>query len=114
MKAKKLTKKQSGISLIESVVSSCIVLFILTSSFLVFNSSMINTVVSKKRVELANQLDRKVNKYLLTGVFSTSRIGQSTFFYRKASSPKLVKFVAKNTAFDVEMSKEILRHGKTI
>ena len=114
MKIKKLTKNQSGISLIETVISSCIILFILSSSFLVFNSNMVNSTVSKKKVELANQLERKINKYLLTGMFSTSRIGQSTFFYRKASSPKLIKFVAKNTAFDVEVSKEILRHGKVI
>ena len=114
MKAKRLTKKQIGVSLIETVISSCIILFILSSSFLVFNSNMVNSAVSEKKVELANQLDRKINKYLLTGVFSTSRIGQSTFFYRKASSHKLVKFVAKNTAFDVEVSKEILRHNKAI
>ncbi|MFT5950762.1 MAG: hypothetical protein ACI9BN_001015 [Francisella sp.] len=114
MKIKRLAREQSGVSLIETVISSCIILFILSSSFLVFNSNMINSSVSGKRVELVDQLDRKINKYLLTGVFSTSRIGQSTFFYKKASSPKLVKFVAKNTAFNVEVSKEILRHGKTI
>ncbi|MFT4694485.1 MAG: hypothetical protein ACI8TE_001401 [Francisella sp.] len=114
MKIKRLAREQSGVSLIETVISSCIILFILSSSFLVFNSNMINSSVSGKRVELVDQLDRKINKYLLTGVFSTSRIGQSTFFYKKASSPKLVKFVAKNTVFNVEVSKEILRHGKTI
>ena len=114
MKANRLTKKQSGVSLIETVISSCIILFILSSSFLVFDSNMINSAVSQKRVELVNQLDKKINQYLLTGVFNTSSIGQSTFFYRKASSHKLVKFVAKDTASDVEVSKEILKHGKTI
>lgn len=114
MRFKYPIKKQQGVSLIETVISACIILFILSSSFLVFSSNIVHSSVSEKKVELANQLDKKINTYLLTGVFSTSRVGQSTFFYKKASSPKLVKFSAKNTAFDVQVSKEILRHGKTV
>lgn len=110
----RLVRKQRGVSLIETVISSCVILFILSSSFLIFNSNIVHSSVSEKKVKLVNQLDKKISDYLLTGVFNTSKIGQNTFFYTKASNPKLIKFVAKDSTFAVKVSKEVLKYEKTI
>lgn len=54
-----LQRRQKGLSLIESVISSGLVLFILSSSFLVINSTVKTSVTTEKRVLLAEQLDKK-------------------------------------------------------
>lgn len=68
------SKRQKGLSLVESLISSGIGLFILTSSFLVINSTIMTSVTSEKRVQLSQELDKKIDHYILTGRFNKSSI----------------------------------------
>ncbi|MED7819880.1 MULTISPECIES: PulJ/GspJ family protein [unclassified Francisella] len=105
-------KRQQGLSLIESLISSFIGLFIVTSSFLVINSTIMTSVASEKRVQLTEELDKKINYYILTGSFNKGSIEGNDFFKSKASSSSLVKFVGTNEKSRITVSKEVIKYNK--
>ncbi|WP_369844738.1 hypothetical protein [Francisella philomiragia] len=51
--------KQKGASLVESIISSGLILFVLSSSFLIINSSITTSVIAEKKTQLIQQLDKK-------------------------------------------------------
>ncbi|MDE4990306.1 hypothetical protein NAH39_09280, partial [Francisella tularensis subsp. holarctica] len=59
------TSKQRGLSLVESLISSGLILFVLLSSFLVINSVITTSVSVEKKFQLSQQLDKKIVKYIL-------------------------------------------------
>ncbi|AFJ42842.1 hypothetical protein [Francisella orientalis] len=74
--------KQKGASLVESIVSSGLILFVL-SSFLIINSSITTSVIAEKKIQLTQQLDKKIADYILTGKFNTKTIDDDYFFQKK-------------------------------
>ncbi|WP_150466781.1 type II secretion system protein J [Francisella sp. SYW-9] len=107
-------KRQKGLSLIESVLSSVIGLFILTSSFLVINSTIMTSVTSQKRVQLNQELEKKIDHYILTGNFNSTSIQGNEFLKSKASNSSLVKFVGKNKESGIAVSKEIIKYKSSV
>ncbi|AIT10324.1 hypothetical protein LO80_07800 [Candidatus Francisella endociliophora] len=110
---RRFLRKQKGLSLIESVISSGLVLFMLSSSFLVINSTIKTSVNTEKKTLLAEQLDKKIDYYILTGRFSTSSVDNNTFTQTKSSNSKLAKFIGKNNDFGITVSKEVIKYGKS-
>ncbi|API86151.1 PilW family protein [Francisella uliginis] len=107
-------KRHKGLSLIESLISSAIGLFILTSSFLVINSTLMTSVTSEKKVQLSQELDKKVDSYILTGKFDKNSTQQGNDFLKvKGSSSNLVKFVGENKESGITVSKEVIKHNKS-
>ncbi|WP_245323083.1 hypothetical protein [Francisella sp. LA112445] len=106
--------RQKGLSLIESVLSSVIGLFILTSSFLVINSTIMTSVTSEKRVQLNQELDKKIDHYILTGDFNKSPTQGDEFLKSKSSDPSLVKFIGKNKDSGITISKEIIKYKSSV
>jgi type II secretory pathway pseudopilin PulG len=104
--------KQKGLSLIESIISSALILFILSASFLVINSTITTSFISEKKVLLAEQLDKKINQYVLTGRFNATTIANNTFSEVKSSNSKLAKFIGKNKDFGIIVSKEVIKYDK--
>ncbi|WP_234384142.1 hypothetical protein [Francisella noatunensis] len=51
--------KQKGASLVESIISSGLILFVLSSSFLIINSLITTSVIAEKKTQLIQQLDKK-------------------------------------------------------
>lgn len=99
-------------SLVESVISSGIILFVLSSSFLVINSTIkISTTVEKKTL-LAEQLDQKIDHYILTGHFEKAPVDNNNFSQVKSSNSGLAKFIAEDKDLDIVVSKEVVKYGK--
>lgn len=107
------TSKQQGLSLVESIISSGLILFVLLSSFLVINSVITTSVTVEKKVQLSQQLDKKIAQYILTGKFSTTSIAKSDFLQTKSSNSNLVKFVGINQNFGIKVSREVIKYGTT-
>lgn len=115
MKVKLSAKhKQKGLSLIESVISSGVMLFVLSSVFLVINSTITTSVSIEKRTLLAEQLNRRIDNYILTGRFDTTSVENKDFSQSKSSNSKLAKFVGKDKEFGITVSKEVIRYGKSV
>ncbi|AJI53428.1 type II secretion system protein [Francisella philomiragia] len=106
--------KQKGASLVESIISSGLILFVLSSSFLIINSSITTSVIAEKKTQLIQQLDKKIADYILTGKFNTKTIDDDYFFQKKVNDSKLTKFIAKNKDFDLCISKEIIKYGSNL
>ncbi|MEY8702743.1 type II secretion system protein [Francisella philomiragia] len=103
--------KQKGVSLVESIISSGLILFVLSSSFLIINSSITTSVITEKKTQLIQQLDKKIADYILTGRFNDQTIGDDYFSQKKVNDSKMIKFVAKNKDFNICVSKEIMKYG---
>jgi Tfp pilus assembly protein PilV len=109
LRTKKLKlSNQSGMSLIETTISSGILLFILSSSFLVINTTISTSSVVERKVELSQRLDAKIDRYLVTGRFNAAPVKSNEFKQVQSSNPKIAKFEAKDNDFNVKISKEVL------
>lgn len=106
-------KRHKGLSLIESLISSAIGLFILTSSFLVINSTLMTSVTSEKKVQLSQELDKRADSYILTGKFDKNSAEGNSFLKTKGSSSNLVKLVGQNKESGITVSKEVIKHNKS-
>lgn len=102
-------KFQRGMSLIETIISSSILLFILSTSFLVINTTIGTTSVIEKKMQLSQNLDSKIDRYLITGKFNHAYNQSNEFKQVKSSNPKIAKFEAKNKDFNIKITKEVLK-----
>ncbi|API87398.1 pilus assembly protein [Francisella uliginis] len=66
-------KSQAGFGIVESMLAAMILLFVLSSGFLLLNSVLVNITLENKKDEIATILDERVNIYRLTGVFDDSK-----------------------------------------
>lgn len=107
------TSKQRWLSLVESLISSGLILFVLLSSFLVINSVITTSVTVEKKFQLSQQLDKKIAQYILTGRFNDMAVGNSDFLQAKSSNSNLVKFVGIDRNFGIMVSKEVIKYGTT-
>ncbi|GAB4221784.1 MAG: hypothetical protein Kow0076_0550 [Francisella sp.] len=69
----KKNKLQSGFGIVESLIASLILLFVLSSGFILLNSVLVNITLENKKYEIASILDERVNIYRLTGVFDDTK-----------------------------------------
>lgn len=107
-----LTQHQNikGISLIESLISIAIMLFIMTTFALVISSTITTSTLADKKVKLTDALDEKIDEYSITGNFILSGSGDITFSQSDVEGdPDLIRFEANNTAFDIVVSREVTK-----
>ncbi|MBK2357210.1 pilus assembly protein [Francisella hispaniensis] len=69
----KKVKSQAGFGIVESMLAALILLFVLSSGFLLLNSVLVNITLENKKDEIANILDERVSVYRLTGVFDDTK-----------------------------------------
>lgn len=74
------TKLQAGFGIVESMLAAMILLFVLSSGFLLLNSVLVNITLENKKDEIATILDERVNIYRLTGVFDDSKTADGIEF----------------------------------
>ena len=65
-------KSQQGFGIVESMLAAMILLFVLSSGFIILNSILVSIALDNKKEELSAALDEKVSIYRLTGVFDDS------------------------------------------
>ncbi|AIT09313.1 hypothetical protein LO80_04575 [Candidatus Francisella endociliophora] len=101
-------KSIKGISLIESVISIAIMLFIMTTFSLVISSTITTSTLADKKVRLTDALDERIDEYAILGTFNTSSSGSMTFSqFDVEEDPDLIKFEANNTDFNLQVSREV-------
>jgi uncharacterized membrane protein len=66
------TKSQQGFGIVESMMAAMILLFVLSSGFIILNSILVSVALDNKKEELSSALDDRVSIYRLTGVFDDS------------------------------------------
>lgn len=66
-------KLQAGFGIVESMLAAMILLFALSSGFILLNSVLVNITLENKKDEIASILDERVSIYRLTGVFDDSK-----------------------------------------
>ncbi|APC91013.1 MULTISPECIES: pilus assembly protein [Francisella] len=66
-------KSQAGFGIVESMLAALILLFVLSSGFLLLNSVLVNIILENKKDEIATILDERVSVYRLTGVFDDTK-----------------------------------------
>jgi len=66
-------KSQAGFGIVESMIAAMILLFALSSGFILLNSVLVNITLENKKDEIATILDERVARYRLTGVFDDSK-----------------------------------------
>jgi uncharacterized membrane protein len=81
-----VTKSQAEFGIVESMLASMILLFVLSSGFLLLNSVLINITLENKKDEIASILDERVNIYRLTGVFDDTKTEDGIEFKKNSGS----------------------------
>ncbi|MED7788212.1 pilus assembly protein [Francisella sp. 19X1-34] len=98
-----VTKSQAGFGIVESMLAAMILLFVLSSGFLLLNSILINITLENKKDEIASILDERVNIYRLTGVFDDSKTEDGIEF------KKTVVLTVENKAKPIKEKKSVDR-----
>ncbi|AIT10291.1 hypothetical protein LO80_04985 [Candidatus Francisella endociliophora] len=100
-----------GVSLIEALISVAIMLFILFSMFLVFNSAILSSSVVDDKVNLYDQLNDRIDNYRLTGVFDNTSSGTITFSEQQLSDPELIRFTINDSSNGgMTVSKDVAKY----
>ncbi|TDT71350.1 hypothetical protein EDC55_11238 [Allofrancisella inopinata] len=65
-------ESQAGLGIVEAMLAALILLFVLSSGFLLLNSVLVSITLDNRRNEISSVLDDRVSVYRLTGVFDDS------------------------------------------
>ncbi|MED7787663.1 hypothetical protein [Francisella sp. 19X1-34] len=72
------------------------------------------SVTSAKRVQLSQELNKKIGHYILTGDFNDASTKGNSFLKSKSLNSSLVKFVGKNKESGITISKEIIKYKSSV
>jgi type II secretory pathway pseudopilin PulG len=107
MNLSKRVTKQQGITLVESIISMAILLFLLFAFFLIFNSTILSTSTLNKRVDMVSALDQRIDDYALTGNFDNTSSGSMVFSQEATDDPTTVKFTVTGSGITVSKDRAI-------
>ena len=96
------TKSQQGFGIVESMLAAMILLFVLSSGFIILNAILVSVALDNKKEELSVALDERVSVYRLTGVFDDSSVGSIGF-------KKTITVEQENSAEPIEDDKPVNR-----
>ncbi|WP_052399173.1 type II secretion system protein [Candidatus Francisella endociliophora] len=97
-------KNNKGFSMIELMITVVLIVFLLFAVFYAISSVISGSILTEKRVELTNQLDKRVNEFMVTGEFDTSDADGITFA-KLDSDDEVAEFSATNEAFSLTIIK---------
>ncbi|WP_261986280.1 type II secretion system protein [Francisella philomiragia] len=97
-------KNLKGFTFIEVLIASILGIFVLMAAFYAIGNILSNAVLTEKKVELANELESRVDNYMLTGSFDDSSSGDLTFS-RVDSGSGIREFVGTNSSFSLQIIK---------
>ncbi|GMN89431.1 type II secretion system protein [Francisella sciaenopsi] len=97
-------KNLKGFVFLEVLIASILGIFVLIAAFYAIGNILSNAVLTEKKVELANELESRVDNYMLTGSFDDSSFGDLTFS-RVDSGSGIREFVGTNSSFSLQIIK---------
>ncbi|MEY8766550.1 MULTISPECIES: PulJ/GspJ family protein [Francisella] len=98
------TKKRKGFTFLEVLIASLLGVFVLIAVFYAVGNILSNGVLTEKRVELANELEARVDNYMLAGNFDDSPSGDLAFS-RVDSGSGIREFIGINSNFSLQVIK---------
>ncbi|WP_231865150.1 type II secretion system protein [Francisella hispaniensis] len=96
-------KAIKGFTIIEVLIVAALGLFTLMTAFYAIGNILSNAILTEKKVELVDELETRVDEYMLTGNFDNSSLGDISF--SEASSGSIREFTATNNKFSLEAVK---------
>jgi type II secretory pathway pseudopilin PulG len=99
--------RQQGITLVESMISIAILMFLLFAFFLVFNSTILSSSTLNKQVDMTSALDQRIDDYVLTGSFNDTSSGSMVFSQEATDDPAIVKFTVTGDGITVSKDKAV-------
>lgn len=78
----KKTKSQAGFGIVESMIAALILLFVLSSGFILLNSILVSITLENRKDEIATVLDERVSIYRLTGVLDDTKTDDGIEFIK--------------------------------
>ena len=97
-------KKQKGYLLIEVLIAMSITMFLLFGALYVVGSILSGSALSEKRVELVDELDTRINNFVLSNSFNSDSLGDMTF-NQGISSGGILTFVGENSNYNITVVK---------
>lgn len=96
---KHMKNNNKGFTIIEVLIIAALGLFTLMTAFY----AIANTILTEKKVELVDQLEIRIDEYMLTGNFDNSSLVDISF--SKVSSGSIDEFTVTNNRFSIEVVK---------
>jgi uncharacterized membrane protein len=97
------TKYQQGFGIVESMFAAMILLFVLSSGFIILNSILVSIALDNRKEELSAALNERVSIYRITGVFDDSSTSSGIEF------KKTITVEQENGAEPIEEEKPVNR-----
>ncbi|APC95399.1 type II secretion system protein [Francisella tularensis subsp. novicida] len=98
-------KANKGFTIIEVLIVAALGLFTLMTAFYAIGNILSNAILTEKKVELVDELETRVDEYMLTGNFDDSSLGNITFSRVDSGSSMIREFVATNPDFSLQVTK---------
>ena len=97
-------KTQKGFTLVEVLIAAAMVGFLLFGALYVVGNILTGSALSEKRVELTDELDTRINQFVLNGTFDDSTSGNMTFS-EGVSTNGVLEFTGTNSAYNLTIVK---------
>lgn len=104
MRYKKFDNK--GFTLIEVLIAAALGVFLLFAVFYAVGSILSKAILTEKKIDLVNELDKRVDRFMLTGEFEEGTFEDMVFSEVSNSSPILFEFKAVNENFSLDITKK--------
>jgi hypothetical protein len=88
--------KNKGFTILEVLISSALAMFLFFAVFYTIGNIISKAILMEKKVELVDELDNRVNDFMLTGTFDESAIGDITFSKSSNLGESIQEFIATN------------------
>jgi prepilin-type N-terminal cleavage/methylation domain-containing protein len=100
-----MNHSQKGFSLVEVMIAASIGVFLLFSTFYVLGNIMTKIVLVEKKVEMINELDKRIGLYMLTGEFNDEASLGMSFSVLDVEGGSLKEFKVTDSDFGLEVTK---------
>ncbi|MBK2044757.1 prepilin-type N-terminal cleavage/methylation domain-containing protein [Allofrancisella guangzhouensis] len=98
--------RKKGFSLLEVLIASAITIFLLFTAFYAIGNLLSGSILAEKKVELADELDNRINHFFVTKVFDDSPSGEMTFA-NLGSNANIITFIGTNSIYNISITKRI-------
>ncbi|WP_236939867.1 type II secretion system protein [Francisella uliginis] len=99
--------KNKGFTILEVLISSALAMFLFFAVFYTIGNIISKAVLIENKVELADELDDRVNDFMLTGAFDDSSLGNITFLKSLSPGASILEFVATNPDMSLTVTKRV-------
>jgi type II secretory pathway pseudopilin PulG len=102
--------KNKGMTLVEKLAAAAILLFLFFMAFYTLGNILSGAILAEKKVQLIDELDKRVNAYELDSSFDTSTSEDMSFSEVNANN-EIIDFTATNSNFSLSIVKRAFKQA---